>query len=565
MSTPAHSGGLSADQLAAVQTVSTQLASALDPVELATLIVRELHERFGYELPSVYFLRQDGLLHLAAQHGYAQPIEAFAPGRGVVGRVVRTRASALVLDGRRDPDFVVATEGAVAEVCVPIMAGPELRGIINVESRTPAAFGESDLTLVDLLARMSAVSLRNADLYHAARAELVERQRAEERLQQSEERLRTVVTNAPVVLFALDHQGTFTFSEGKGLEALGLQPGQVVGQSVFSVYASEPTAIAAARRALGGEAFTICTHLRGLDLYFETRWAPVRGADGQLDGTIGVATDVTERERQRLRREALLRVARVLAAEAQPERILALLLDEAVSVVGAEAGDVYAWDAQRQELVQVRSTLPAIPERRRIAAGQGVLGRAAVEQVPVVVEDYAREPGALPEGLGAGIRAGVAIPLLYEGRLLGTLGVASLDSARRFEATDVETLELLGSIAAAALAGLERSRYEGVLLALRTAEHELNNQLAVTAGYAEILAAAPELPERLLGYAREAHKGAQAAAQTLVRLGRLARVEEKGWGPLADTTIDLDRSEGPAPPPPVPLDAPAAQDAPNQR
>src|SRR5512136_1196840 len=72
---------------------------------------------------------------------------------------------------------------------------------------------------------------------------------------QSEERLQTVITNVPVVIFALDRHGLFTLSEGKGLAALGLQPGQVLGRSVFDVYKDEPSMISEVKRALAGEAF----------------------------------------------------------------------------------------------------------------------------------------------------------------------------------------------------------------------------------------------------------------------------------------------------------------------
>ena len=63
--------GLSADQLTMLQFISADVAAAVDPIALAEHVVRELHDRFGYELPSVYLLHSDGTLHLAAQIGYA--------------------------------------------------------------------------------------------------------------------------------------------------------------------------------------------------------------------------------------------------------------------------------------------------------------------------------------------------------------------------------------------------------------------------------------------------------------------------------------------------------------
>jgi len=125
--------------------------------------------------------------------------------------------------------------------------------------------------------------------------DITQRKKFEVALQESEQRLRTVITNIPVVLYMLDRNGVFTLSEGKGLEALGLQPGQVVGQSAFEIYRDDPDVITSLRRALTGETFS--TLIRAQGLVFESWFSPVRDAQGAITGMIGVATDVTERQR----------------------------------------------------------------------------------------------------------------------------------------------------------------------------------------------------------------------------------------------------------------------------
>ena len=110
-----------------------------------------------------------------------------------------------------------------------------------------------------------------------------------------EERLRTVVSNAPIVLYALDKEGHFTLFEGKGLEALQVEPGQVVGISIFEVYREVPQIAENVRRALTGEAFYSTVEVRGL--VFESWYAPLYDQNGEINGVIGVATDITERKR----------------------------------------------------------------------------------------------------------------------------------------------------------------------------------------------------------------------------------------------------------------------------
>jgi PAS domain S-box-containing protein len=122
-------------------------------------------------------------------------------------------------------------------------------------------------------------------------------------LTEAEQRLRTIITTSPIVLFALDQNGIFTLSEGRALKKLGLQPGEAIGRSVFEMYADHPEILASARRALKGEEFSMMAELPELRLCFETHWAPIRDVDGAPAGTIGVAMDVSERKRNEQARE----------------------------------------------------------------------------------------------------------------------------------------------------------------------------------------------------------------------------------------------------------------------
>jgi signal transduction histidine kinase len=79
----------------------------------------------------------------------------------------------------------------------------------------------------------------------------------------------------------------------------------------------------------------------------------------------------------------------------------------------------------------------------------------------------------------------------------------------------------------------DEARAAGVRAAARTFEHELRNVLAVTAGYAELLARDAALPETYQRRAAKAHRGAVEAARIIHQLVELTTADshrELDWG-----------------------------------
>lgn len=116
----------------------------------------------------------------------------------------------------------------------------------------------------------------------------------ERELASNEARYRSVISNAPLVIFQIDAQGIFTLSEGKGLARIGVAAGEAVGQSLFTLYRAYPEICAPARRAIAGQAQQFSTWVG--DIFFDIYFMPQM--EGREQGLVtGVAVDNTERKR----------------------------------------------------------------------------------------------------------------------------------------------------------------------------------------------------------------------------------------------------------------------------
>src|SRR5690349_1163194 len=169
-----------------------------------------------------------------------------------------------------------------------------------LESQTPSTLSEQRCVRLD--GEVIDVEVIGIPFSHGGKLsiqsvfrDVTEQKRAREALKETETRLRTVVGSAALILFATDKNGVFTLCEGEGLQSLSLMPGELVGKSVFDVYAGYPQVGNNIRRALGGETFTDSVEI--FDLIFEVRYSPLTDESNNILGVIGVATDITEQRR----------------------------------------------------------------------------------------------------------------------------------------------------------------------------------------------------------------------------------------------------------------------------
>src|SRR5262249_17821932 len=152
-----------------------------------------------------------------------------------------------------------------------------------------------------------------------------------------------------------------------------------------------------------------------------------------------------------------------------------------------------------RQLVQVESFLPSENQGAVLDLDRSVSGRAATSGAAVIANDYAHEGDPNSPAGRMGILAALAVPLVHEGRLLGTLSIGTFDPAHRFAPKDADALELLASLGASALIGRERAQLEGALVVrnavLAEVSHDLRTPLTAARGQVQLLQRdLPDLP-----------------------------------------------------------------------
>ncbi|MFC7098879.1 bacterio-opsin activator domain-containing protein [Halobaculum marinum] len=178
-----------------------------------------------------------------------------------------------------------------------------------------------------------------------------EQKRHEQRIREKESRLRTLVENAPVMLFELDPDGVVTLLDGRGAAALAYEPDEVVGQSVFDLYADHPVVTDAASRAIAGE-----PHRTVMDLghaVLDVAYEPIIDDTGHVSQVIGVATDVTALRQKERTLTALNRSSRQLLAADSVDDVAGVVVDATNDVLGLDTAEVLLVDPESNSLTSV--------------------------------------------------------------------------------------------------------------------------------------------------------------------------------------------------------------------
>lgn len=160
------------------------------------------------------------------------------------------------------------------------------------ETREPPDFAALRV-LTGTLEAALAEALRQYTQTHDQAMRLSMDQRVLREREEARRSLRELVDLLPIVFWSFDPKGVFTLSKGSGLAAVGLISDQAVGKSLYDMYGDRPEVLDAVRRALKGERVSVEVKLG--EAWFDMRFQPQFGPNGQVTEVLGLSLDVTER------------------------------------------------------------------------------------------------------------------------------------------------------------------------------------------------------------------------------------------------------------------------------
>jgi putative methionine-R-sulfoxide reductase with GAF domain len=147
------------DRAGLLTAIRSAIASAPNPDSAMKQAVRLLKDAIPYySWVGIYLLDGDELA-LGPFLGKPSPHTRIPLGNGICGAAATEKATIVVDDVNVDPRYLACSIDTRSEIVVPIMEDGQVLGEIDIDSDTPAAFGEADRRLLEQVAALLAESL----------------------------------------------------------------------------------------------------------------------------------------------------------------------------------------------------------------------------------------------------------------------------------------------------------------------------------------------------------------------------------------------------------------------
>jgi PAS domain S-box-containing protein len=179
-----------ASQLAMLNFIGERIAAVIELDSLFNSAVRLIQKNFGYYHVGIF--TPDPRWNMLIMRSNSGAFSDLFPenhrlmlGQGMVGWAAEHKTTLLANDVRLEARYANLYPDKIptrSELAVPILAGDELMGVLDLQSPLVNAFDDNDVRVMKTVADQIAVAMEKANLYEEVRLQLKERERRENML-----------------------------------------------------------------------------------------------------------------------------------------------------------------------------------------------------------------------------------------------------------------------------------------------------------------------------------------------------------------------------------------------
>jgi len=372
----------------------------------------------------------DEILVVSADSDFGEPMRrALAGAKGIV--MAKDYAGARVLAAHVPVESLqagIVTKVRLSEIRRPyVYAGvTTLCFTLILVLGVAAWFRRAGLPVVRAFGRLNADL---ADANNSLRAEVAERERAEEACRASEARFRSFIEQLSDAAFTTDTTGNITYVN-KGAEAMtGRTVSEIIGCDFLQLVDAEGRAESwgVFRRALDGEKGDLEVALQS-GRTVHVRIEPHHDGDGRIIGTVGIAREVTEQHEQN--RLALLsaEIADALTRTKELRPMLQWCAEAVQQHLGAAFTRIWTLN-NADHVLELQASAGMYTHidggHARVPVGQFKIGRIAQNKKAHLNNDVPNDPevGDREWARREGMIAFAGHPLIVDGEVVGVLAL----------------------------------------------------------------------------------------------------------------------------------------------
>lgn len=512
-----------AAQLALVSEIAARAAMFSDPDVIVRTMVELVQQRFGYHhvCVSLYDSARNEMEQRAAAglNKHLFPLgNRWDASKGLIGLAARTRQTIYSGDLRNDPRYTADPDRtANSALCVPLVSGKTVLGVLDVESEALNAFDANDIGAMETLANQMAAALEKArslqaERRRAAQMALVNRIASRTaRLIPTQQLVRDAVDmiraqfgyyNVAVLASTEEERGVNLIANAGGLLPVlrvteNITNG-IIGYvaasgntylcpnpehdpryvSPFPNRADDPVKAELAVPLRRGDTVIGVLDIQSAqaDIFNPSDITALEALADQLAAALENARLFESEKEHAAQLEAVRVLSLKLTAEHDLDALLNAIVASAAELVQADGSTLYIMDETRGDLViRISNSTQWSNLGFRLQLGEGIAGRVAERGEPILLADYTTWEGRAAIFANQNLARVMSVPLKWHTRVLG---VINLHRPRERPEFKPEELRIANLFAAQAAIAMENARLLGAL----QARLEAQQLLTVTSG-----------------------------------------------------------------------------------